>query len=419
MEGFALRLRLSLLMFLQFAAPGALLPLYSVRLHELGFSPTVIACCSATQALALILVALLVGQMADRWFSAERCLAVCAVLAGATLWMLAGLRDPLSVFAVTLIYWMLTGPILFLGTSICFTHFNHPEQEFGYVRLWGTVGWMAPGWLLIGWFSDGRADSADAFRLGGLLSFVLAGYALTLPHTPPRRNPVARSAPLAALRQLRGRTVIVFLVCTFGVYVFFPFTSQGTPLLLNQLGVSRAWVMPTVSLSQAVEAAMIGFLPLLLPRFGARGVMLPALAVWTVGLLLVGVGRSVELVVASLPCTGVCVSCYMVAGQIFINRQARPDLRASMQALLSFLTGTAMLLGHLLLGVLRHWMGGELPPAFAVGAAVTAGLLVLFCVGFHEKGKQRAAVPFQQEISGDNAPAMDRLPAASVLTREP
>jgi Nucleoside H+ symporter len=392
MEGIVLRLRLSLLMFLQFAAPGALLPLYSMRLQELGFSAEIIACCCATQALALVLVALSVGQMADRWFSAERCLAVCAALGGATLWLLAELRDPLPLFACTLAYWMLTGPILFLGVSICFSHLPHPEKEFGYVRLWGTVGWMAPGWLLIGWFSDGRADSADAFRLGGLLAFILAGYALTLPHTPPRRNSVARSAPLAALRQLRGRTAVVFLLCTFGVYIFFPFTSQGTPLLLKQLGVSRAWMMPTVSLSQAVEASTIGFLPLLLPRFGARGVMLPALAAWTFGLLLVGVGRSVVLVVASLPCTGLCVSGYMVVGQMYINRQARPDLRASMQALLAFLTGTAMLLGHLLLGVLRHWMGGELPPAFAVGAGVTAVLLGVFYVGFGEVDTAPATV---------------------------
>lgn len=406
-------------MFLQFAAPGALLPLYSVRLQELGFSPEIIAWCSATQALALLLVALLVGQMADRWFSAERCLAVCAVLAGATLWVLAELRDPLPVFAVTLAYWMLTGPILFLGTSICFSHLSHPEKEFGYVRLWGTLGWMAPGWLLLGWFSDGRADSADAFRLGGLLAFVLAGYALTLPHTPPRRNPVARWAPLAALRQLRGRTALVFLVCTFGVYLFFPFTSQGTPLLLKQLGVSRAWMMPTLTLSQAVEATTLGLLPLLLPRLGARGVMLPALAAWTLGLLLVGVGRSVELVVASLPCTGLCVSGYMVVGQMYINRQARPDLRASMQALLSFLTGTAMLLGHLLLGLLRHYMAGELPSAFAVGGAVTTALLVVFYAGFREQREEETQVAGRKEIERDYAPATECIPAASVLTPEP
>ena len=63
-------------MFLQYAAPGALLPLYSTRLKELGFDPMTIAACCATQALGYVLISLSAGQMADRWFSAERCLAV-------------------------------------------------------------------------------------------------------------------------------------------------------------------------------------------------------------------------------------------------------------------------------------------------------------------------------------------------------
>ena len=55
-----------------------------------------------------------------------------------------------------------------------------------------------------------------------------------------------------------------------------------------------------------------------------------------------------------------------------------------MQALLTFVSGLAMLLGHLLLGAMRLWLGGDLPPAFAAAAAVTAVLLVVFAAGFYE-----------------------------------
>ncbi len=384
-------------MFLQYAAPGALLPLYSTRLKELGFDPMTIAACCATQALGYVLISLSVGQTADRWFSAERCLAVLGALEGVALWTLADLTNPYAVFGVTLLYWMLTGPIFFLGTAVCFSHLRNPESEFGSIRLWGTVGWMAPGWLMVAWFGAVRADTADAFRLGGLLAFALAGYALTLPTTPPRRNPSARFAPLAALRQLRSRKCVVFLVCTFGVYLFWPFTTQGTPLLLKQLGVAHAWMMPTLTLAQAVEATTLGLLPLLLPRLGTRAVMLGALAAWTLGLFLSGVGRPVGVVVASLPCNGLIVSGFLVVGQMFADRQARPDLRSSMQALLAFVSGLAMLLGHLLLGALRLWLDGDLPPAFAAGAAVTAVLLVVFAAGFYETAPLQAALATEQQ----------------------
>src|SRR5262249_1077710 len=160
-------------------------------LEELEFSPVLTACCCATQALATVMASLVAGQVADRWVSADRCLTVCAFLAGIDLWVLAGLEAPGAVFAATLAFWLLCGPILMLGTAICFTHLRRPEQEYGAVRMWGTAGWMAAGWLFGLWRSDPawlcrlvalfRPDAAfsvtaDIFRLASGLCFVLAAY---------------------------------------------------------------------------------------------------------------------------------------------------------------------------------------------------------------------------------------------------
>jgi hypothetical protein len=282
-----LRFRLSLLMFLQYAFPGALLQLYSLHLQNRGFDPWWAGCCAATQALATVLVALLVGQAADRWFSAERCLGVCACLAGIALWVLVGLTDPVAVFVTTLAFWLLTNPILLLGTSICFTHLAHPEREFGRVRSWGTVGWMVPPWVLLlarqldgVRFSEGADACTDLFRLGGVFAFVLGAYAFLLPHTPPRPDAPGRSAPLAALKLLRGRPFAVYSICTLGLCVCWPFTTQATPLLLKSpaVGIPEVWIGPTLTVSQVTEALSLSLLPMLLLRLGLRGTMLAAWA---------------------------------------------------------------------------------------------------------------------------------------------
>src|SRR4051812_31122599 len=116
-HGAALRARLSLLMFFLYAVPGALLPLYSVRLRELHFNEMEMACCCATQAAATVAAALVAGQVADRWLAAERCLALCSFLAGVDLWLLAGLTSPPAVFAATLTFWLVGGPSLLLGAA--------------------------------------------------------------------------------------------------------------------------------------------------------------------------------------------------------------------------------------------------------------------------------------------------------------
>ena len=96
----ALRLRLSILMFLQWAVPGALVPLYSIRLESLGFDRLTTGVCCATQAVAAVVSSLVAGQVADRWLCAEKAMAVCAALAGLDLWLLAGLTEPVRDYVL-------------------------------------------------------------------------------------------------------------------------------------------------------------------------------------------------------------------------------------------------------------------------------------------------------------------------------
>src|SRR5262249_27491506 len=127
---------------------GAVLPLFSVRLEALHFTHLQTAYCCATQAVGAVVAPLLAGHLADRWFPAERCVAVCAFLAGAALWTLAGLTEPVAVFVAALAFWLAAAPMISLGTALCFAHLARPERQFGPIRLWGTVGWMAAGWFL-------------------------------------------------------------------------------------------------------------------------------------------------------------------------------------------------------------------------------------------------------------------------------
>src|SRR3954452_22289464 len=105
-------------MLLVWAVPGSLIPLYSLRLHSLCFDELTIGACCATQAVASVVSSLVAGQVADRWLSAEKAMAACAVVAGACLWLLADTHAPAGVFVLTLIFWMVAGPITMLGTTV-------------------------------------------------------------------------------------------------------------------------------------------------------------------------------------------------------------------------------------------------------------------------------------------------------------
>jgi predicted MFS family arabinose efflux permease len=400
-----MRIRLSVLMFLQWAVPGALVPLYSIRLHQLGFGQLTIGVCCATQAVAAVVSSLVAGQVADRWLPAEKALAICAALAGLDLWLLAELTEPVPVLLATLFFWMSAGPMLLLGTTVSFTHLPLPEKQFGPVRMWGTLGWMVIGWVIGYWLSAPAwlaevlavirpaAPSAvlpDAFRLGGVTALLMAGYALTLPHTPPRRVPGSRVlAPLGALGLLRNGAFATYAACVLGACATFAFSTQSTPLLLAQLGIPAHRISSTLTLAQSTEVVGLAVLPVLLMRLGVRGTMLLGLVAWLAAMTALAVGRPLGLAVASLGLHGIFVTGFLIAGQVYANGLAEGDLRASVQGLFQFVNGLGTLAGNLLAAWLRRWTHGELPPTFAVAAAITALMILLFLNGFHRSAERR------------------------------
>jgi MFS family permease len=389
--------RLSLLMFLIYAAPGAIVPLFTLRLQQLGFSATEMGWCCATQAFGSLLAPLLAGQIADRWIAAEKCLAWAAFVGAGLLWLLAGLTTPATVFAVSLFFWLLMAPSLTLSSAICFAHVRDARRDYGRIRMWGTIGWVAPGWLLGFWLADTdfwsptiawfRPDQphpelADAFRFAAGLAVLFGLYSLTLPHTPPRKTPGA--APLAAIRALRGRAFFVYAFCTFGVCTALPFHTQVTPLLLKSLDVSPAWIPPALTIAQASEIGSLFLLPLIVGRLGVRGAMRFGLAAAVLTLSSLMIGWPLAFVLGGMTLYGLCVSCYLVVGQMYLNQRSRDDVRSSAQAVQSVLCGIGLLVGNLLAGQVRVWVSGSFMPTFAVAAGLALVLLFVFAIGFRE-----------------------------------
>ena len=379
-------------MLLQWSIPGSVVPLLSVHLEQsLGFGRIETAWCCATQAVAAVVSSQLAGQIADRWFPAEKAMAIYAVLSGVALFVLAGLTTPLGVFLGTLAFWLVAGPMLLMGTTVCFSNLRDSPREFGPIRMWGTVGWLAIGWLVAGWLwlsplviPARPAPLSDAFHIGGLIAFALAAFALTLPSTPPRPRFAAGRwlAPLQAGRLLRGRPFFVYCVCLLGTCLTWPLSTQNTPLLLDQVGVPRAWLSAALTIAQVGEIGLLYVYPILLFRLGLRAMMSLGLVAWMLSLSMLAVGHPAALVLGSQLLNGVFVTGFMIAGQLYVDGLADDDLRASVQGLLAFANGLGTVAGNLLAGGLREATGGDLPPTFAVGAGIVAVLVVLFLLGF-------------------------------------
>ncbi len=393
--------RLSVQIFAAFAVMGAWVPNFSLHLENLGFSAEETAWASSTNALGAMIAPLIWGQIADRWLATERCISLCALATGVLLWWLASLTAPIAVILLSLLLWFFLIPVLSLTGAYIFRQLEHPDREYGKIRLWGTVGWMAVSWCLTAWFGAGAwyfgkaaapPDFADSLRLGALASILVAIYALTLPHAPPSKvglQGAAQSlfvrlidAPLSALGLLRGRAFLVYCACMFGLYITMPFTIQLNPLLLKKLGIDSTLVPACLTMAQTTEVVMLALLPTMLLRLGAKTTMVVGGVACALGFIVLGVTDAIPLVMAALATQGVFICCFVISGQVFVNRQAPNDIRASAQGLLIFVNGSGLFLGHMIVGWLRDWTGDQYEVAYRVAAVVATCLVVAFVLGF-------------------------------------
>ncbi|MFO0824737.1 MAG: MFS transporter [Gemmataceae bacterium] len=202
--------RLALMMFLQYFGLGAwVIPLtrYLPAAPEhggLGFAPTDVMLVYMMLAIGGMAAPFIVGLLADRWFATEKVISVSHILMGIAIGVAGwwchvhcgAAADPGSavgpLVALMLLYSIGCQITLTLTTVISFRNLPNSEDSFGYVRLVGTFGWVVAG-LVVGWVLE--PVSADSLFLSSAASFVLAAYALMLPHTAEGiRPPGSRSA---------------------------------------------------------------------------------------------------------------------------------------------------------------------------------------------------------------------------------
>src|SRR5688572_4664533 len=200
--------RLSVMMFLQYVIWGSWLPLLALYLtRSLHLSGTEIGWIFATQAIASVAALFVSGQIADRYMPIDRFLALSHLIGGLAMFALGFQETFWSFFLVMLVYTIAYIPTLSLANAIAFHHLKDAQKEFGRVRLWGTIGWIAASWPFVFILAGKEGAAMDKalgsiFVVAGLASLALAVFCLFLPKTPPATGVAERNAPFAAIKLL-------------------------------------------------------------------------------------------------------------------------------------------------------------------------------------------------------------------------
>jgi nucleoside transporter len=385
----SVRLKLSVLMFLQYFVWGAWYVTMGTWLGErLHFSGEQIGLAAGTTALAAMISPFFVGMIADRFLATEKILAALHVLGGIVLFY-ASLQTRFgSFYGVILVYALCYMPTLALSNSISFHQMSDPGREFPPIRVLGTIGWIVAG-LIIGTLRIEATEVPMQIAAGG--SIVLGLFCFALPHTPPQRKArptLGDVIGLDALKLMREPSFAVFVIGSFLVCIPLQFYYAFANLFLNELQVTNA--AGKMTLGQMSEIFFMLVMPWFFRRLGVKYMLLAGMAAWTARYALFAGGNNGSLVwmlYLGILLHGICYDFFFVTGQIYVDRKAPADLRAAAQGFIAFVTlGVGMFIGS--------WASGRVVDAFATGtghdwrsiwlvpAGGAAAVLVLFAVLF-------------------------------------
>jgi len=392
----ALYSRLSVLMFLQFFVWGAWFVTLGTYLSSLGFSGTDIGTAYLTNNLGAIIAPFFVGMIADRFFASQHVIGVLHLAGAAILWHVTSLVDADAILLWLLVYNSCYMSSLALANSIGFAHMHDPDTQFPRARVWGTVGWIVAG-LSITLVLAGHRENVEASNLpmmmAAISSLLLGIYAFTLPHTPP----VARGKAVSigdvlgfkALALLKDRSFALFAASSLLICIPLAFYYSFANLFLNEIGMEGA--ASKMTLGQMSEALFMLVMPWCFRRLGVKWMLFVGMVAWVVRYAFFGFGSMdlVGLLYLGILLHGVCYDFFFVTGQIYVNQQATPEIRASAQGFIALITyGIGMAVGTYIAGVVVDAFviegGHDWRSIWLLPCAFAAIIALLFAVIFKE-----------------------------------
>lgn len=355
-----LKIRLTVMNFLEFAVWGAYLTCMGIYLGNIGMG-THIGTFYAVQGIVSIFMPAVMGIIADRWIQAQRLMGFCHLLAGlfmfGTAWYgyqaghNANFTTLFLLYSLSVAFYM---PTLALTNSVAYSALNQAGLDtvkaFPPIRVFGTIGFICTMW-----FVDimGYKSTQMQFVVSGVLSILLFLYSFTLPKCAVcktgQKKSLVDAFGLKAFALFKQKKMAIFFIFSMLLGVSLQITNgfatpfiesfKSIPEYAGTFGVKYPVIL--YSISQISETLCILMIPFFMKRYGIKNVMLIAMFAWMLRFGLLGLGNpgsGVWMFITSMIIYGVAFDFFNISGSLFVDKATDPSIRSSAQGLFMLMT---------------------------------------------------------------------------------
>ncbi len=388
---------LALMMFLEYFVWGAWYVTLGTYMGEnLHSSGAQIGATYGALAIATMISPFFVGMVADRYFSAQNIMGFLHLIGGVLLFLATQIASNTAFYWVILFYSLLYMPTIALSNSIAFYQMNDPGKQFPWIRVFGTLGWIAAG-LVIGYMK--LEKTAATFQLAAAVSIGIGLISFALPKTPPKGKSAEASASKAlgteAFVLFKDKPYLIFFIAAILVCIPLSFYYGFANPFLNEIGVKNA--AGKMTLGQISEAMFILAIPFLFNSIGVKKMLLLGMGAWLLRYICFAYGNTGAnswMLYAGIILHGVCYDFFFVTGYMYTEKKAGEKIKNAAQGLFTFATyGLGMFIGTWFSGIVvdKHKLeiGHDWQKIWFVPAYIALGVLIYFILFFREKLKAK------------------------------
>ncbi|MBI5163541.1 MAG: MFS transporter [Magnetospirillum sp.] len=368
-------LRLSTYYIAVFTAVGIHLPFWPVWLADKGMTAAQIGIISAITYLSRIVINPIMGHLVDRRGDRRRpmiALATAATLAFLMFSLVDGFIPILIVTALAIGLWAAIMPV---GESLAMMTVHHHRLDYGRVRLWGSLAFIAAA-TLCGRLLTGVPPGVLVWLIGAAMGLT-ALICVALPDlraTPPGGTPAPFRPLLVSVPFLLFLATGSFNNAAHTVYYGFA-TLHWRAAGIGDDVIGLLWSEGVVA-----EIVLFAFSGPVVRRLGPGGLLLIAALCGVVRWLALGATTALPALAVIQVLHAATFGCAHLGAMHFLQRAIPTGLSARAQGLYaSVAVGLAPGLMSPLTGWLYQTLGGgayAVMAALSLGAAATAWLLM-------------------------------------------
>ncbi|MEX2939975.1 MFS transporter [Serratia fonticola] len=328
--------RLLIMMFVQYFMQGAWNMTMGLVLSTYGMA-AIIGSSYALLGLATILSPLFIGMVADRFFASQKVMAILHLInAGVILCVpqFIEAQDTTMTLVMIFLVGLLFYPTTALANSISFSHINGVKY-FPVIRVFGTFGFMAIGFII---GQMGYSGDTMTWYIASAAGVGLGLYCFTLPDTPPKAKGSTFTLRdllcLDALSLFKDRNFSILMLSIFVLMIPKTAYSAYIPVFLKALGFDNAASMMQVGI--ACEVVFMFLLSFFLLKAGFKVTLMMGAVCWIIRSVLfsqAALDANMTFVLIGLMLQGFCWDFFFTVGDIYVDRKARPEIKAQAQSL--------------------------------------------------------------------------------------